>query len=294
MTQLKKGEVDLLESVPSDQQRALAEGYPHVRLYRYPSRRIDFISWNLRRRPFDSAEVRRALGMAIDRRAVIETAWGGNATECNSPVPPVLWAHDSTIAPLPFDPAGARAALERLGWRDENGDGVLERDGRPFEFEIVTNHTSPLRVDICTLVQSYLSRIGVKVDVRTMEFGTFIERVLDGDYDACVLELRIHSKLDLTDQWHSSAAGRNGYNVSFYSNPEVDRLIEQARECLDPEEARKLWSRVQRIIYRDQPFTFIAYPDEVNALHDRFCNVNPSALGFLADLHQWRVEPHCE
>jgi peptide/nickel transport system substrate-binding protein len=294
ITQLKKGEIDLLESVPSDLQKTLREEYPHIEFYRYPSRRLDFVSWNVTRAPFDDADVRRALTMAINREEIIQMIWGGNAVECTGPVPPVLWAHDATIEPFPFDPARARVLLEDLGWSDDDGDGVIERDGRDFELEIVTNHGNQMRADICTMVQSYLGRIGVKVNVRTLEFRAFIDKVRNADYDACMLELMVSTKLDLTDQWHSTATGFDGYNVSFYQNPEVDRLIEEARVSLDPEKARALWSRVQRIIYDDQPYTFVAVPEEVNALHERFCNVRPNAISFFANLRGWKVAPDCE
>jgi peptide/nickel transport system substrate-binding protein len=294
MTQLKKGEIDLLESVPADQQRVLSEGYDDIELYRYPSRRIDFISWNTLRTPFDDARVRRAMTMAIDRRELIATVWGGYARECTGPVPPVLWAHDDSIEPLPFAPDSARALLAKAGWRDTDGDGVRDLDGQPLAFEIVTNHSNQQRVDVCTMVERYLGRVGVEVDIRTMEFGTFIGRVQDGDYDACVLQVKVATKLDLTDTWHSDSHPRNGYNISFYSNPEVDRLIEEARVCLDQERARALWSRAQRIIYRDQPYTFVAVPDEVHALHRRFCNVRPNAISFFANLRHWSVAPDCD
>jgi peptide/nickel transport system substrate-binding protein len=294
MTQLKKGEVDLLESAPADQLASLQEDYPQLKVYRYPSRRVDFIGWNTRHELFADAGVRRALTMAIDRDEIIATVWGGNARQATGPIPPVLWAHDDSIQPLPFDPRRATAALSEKGWVDRDGDGILDRDGRVFAFEIVTNNSNQSRVDICTMVQGYLGAIGIDVTIRTLDFSTFIGTVLDGGYDACVLQLKVATKLDLTDQWHSSAVPRNGYNVSFYQNPEVDRLIEQARVCLDPERGRELWSQVQRIIYRDQPFTFIAVPDEINVLHERFCNVRPNAISFFANLRQWRVAPDCD
>jgi peptide/nickel transport system substrate-binding protein len=293
MTQLKKGEIDLLESVPYDQQRELLEGYPDIEIYRYPSRRIDFISWNLTRELFSGADVRRALTMAINRQELIETVWGGNAVECTSPIPSVLWAYDDSIRPIPFDPDRAREILAGLGWKDTDDDGVLDKDGAPFEFELITNQGNQQRVDVCTMVESYLRRIGVEANIRTMEFGTFIGKVRAGDYDACVLQLKMGTKPDITNTWHSSSVPPNGTNVSFYRNAEVDSLIEQARATIDPEVARPLWSRVQRIIYHDQPFTFIAIPDEVNALDGRFCNVQPNAISFFANLRYWRVEPDC-
>lgn len=295
ITQLKKGEIDMLESVPADLQETLRAEYPQVEFYRYPSRRSDFVSWNVTRPLFDDRAVRRALTMAIDCNEIIEMVWRGNAQQSTGPVPPVLWSHDDAITPLPFDPARARAALEEMGWRDRDGDGVIERDGNAFEFEIITNHGNQLRADICTMVQSYLGKAGIKVNIRTLEFGTVVDKLRKADYDAVMLELMVNTKGDLTDQWHSSATvDAGGFNVSYYKNPEVDRLIEEARVCLDTERARALWSSVQRIIYDDQPMTFLAVPQEMNALHERFCNVHPNAISFFANLREWKVDPNCD
>ena len=293
MTRLKKGEIDLLESVPSDQVRPLQEAYPEVRVYTYPSRGMTFVGWNVERAPFADREIRRALTMAIDRKEIIETVWAGNGMECRSPVHAILWAFDDAIEPLPHDPDAARAALDRLGWSDSDGDGVRDRDGKPFEFELITNYGSQQRVDVATMVEADLRKIGVIVRIRTLEFGTFIDRVMSAEFDACVLGWKTATKPDITGQWHSGSVPPNGYNISHYRNPLVDDLIARAAAALDQGEARALWSSAQRIIYEDQPFTFIAIPYEVTAVRDRFCNVQPNAISALYHLREWRLGANC-
>jgi peptide/nickel transport system substrate-binding protein len=294
ITQLKKGEIDLLESIPGDQLPDLAQNYPRLRVYSYLSREYWYIAWNLRESPFSDARVRTALTMAIDRREIIRTLWGGQATVCTSPIHPALWAFDATIEEIPYDSDGARRALEDLGWRDRDGDGVLDKDGRPFEFELITNGSSQQRVDVATMVEAYLDKIGVRANIRTMEFRTVVDRLFAFDYDGCLLGWATATKPDITTHWHSSAIPPNGYNISGYQNPEVDRLIDEAKVELDRERARALWSRVQRVIYRDQPFTFLLIPYEVTALDGRFCGVEPNAISFFYNLRDWRVGADCE
>ncbi len=83
-------------------------------------------------------------------------------------------------------------------------------------------------------------------------------------------------------------------NISFYQNPVVDDLIDRAKVTLDKREAKELWSQAQRIIYHDQPFTFIAIPHELNAAAERFCRVEPNAISFFYNLRDWRVGAACE
>jgi peptide/nickel transport system substrate-binding protein len=183
----------------------------------------------------------------------------------------------------------AKLILRKHGWRDSDGDGVLDRDGVPFEFDMITNHSSQQRVDIVTMAEAYLKKIGVKVNVHTLEFGVFIKKVMSSEFDSCVLGWKTATKPDITNLWHSTAVRPAGYNISSYQNSEVDSLIDQAKVTLDSKAAGALWSQVQKIIYRDQPFTFIAIPYEVNALHSRFCDVEPNAISFFANLRDWRL-----
>ncbi len=184
---LKTGEIDCLESLPADVVKDLQSNYPDINIYRYPSRAMDYIAWNLGNDLFADREVRRALAMAINIPEMIENLWGGMAQVLDSPVHPILWAHDPDMQLLPYDPERARALLGERGWTDSDGDGVLDKDGSPFEFEMTTNQGVQLRADVITMVQEYLRRIGVKVDARVLEFSTFIQGVIKGDFERCVL-----------------------------------------------------------------------------------------------------------
>jgi peptide/nickel transport system substrate-binding protein len=113
------------------------------------------------------------------------------------------------------------------------------------------------------------------------------------DYDAAVVEWKVQTKVDLTQLFHSSAKRPEGYNFTGYSNPEVDRLIEQALTQRDMKSAKQFWSEAQRAIYNDQPYTFIAVPQELTAIDDRFCNVSPSPISIFAHIAGWRIKPDC-
>jgi len=122
-----------------------------------------------------------------------------------------------------------------------------------------------------------------------MEYGAYIDRILAMDYDAAVVEWKVQTKVDLTQLFATSAKRPAGYNFIGYSNSRVDGLIGQALAERDMKRARKLWSEAQRAIYSDQPYTFIAVPDELTAVDDRFCNLKPSPISIFAHITDWRV-----
>jgi peptide/nickel transport system substrate-binding protein len=292
VSQLEANEIDLLESVQPGDLASIRKRRPDVEVHTVPSRRMSFIAWNEKRPPFDDREVRRALTMAIDRGEIIRTVWQGYAVECTSPIVPLLWAFDASIQAIPFDPEAARARLAERGYKDGDGDGVLDKAGVPLQIEMLVNDAQN-RIDVVTLVQAHLKRIGVRVDVRVMEYGAYIERILATDYDGAFVEWKATTKVDLTGLFHSKSMRPKGFNFVSYSNPEVDRVIDDALLKTDTASARALWDRAQRLIYEDQPYTFIAVPKEITALDDRFCGVNPSAISFFVHLPQWGVKPAC-
>lgn len=293
VTQLKTGEIDCLEAVPIDAVKDIRENYPDVNIYTYLSRGMVFVTWNLENEILADHDLRRALAMAINAPEIIETLWGGMAQVSDSPMHPLLWAHNSAMQTIAFDPQGAREALASLGWRDTNRDGVLDKDGRPLEFAMTTNQGVQVRVDVMTMVQEYLRRVGVKVDTQVLEWNAFIQGVVKGEFDSCVLGWVVETRADLTTFWHSTSTPPGGFNASRYKNPRVDSLIERARDSIDQGQARELWFECQQRIYEDQPIYFLSVPYNVVGLRDNFCSVEPSIHGFFVNLPQWQTGDAC-
>jgi peptide/nickel transport system substrate-binding protein len=293
VTQLESGEIDCLESLPLEAVSDIRTNHPEIRIYKYMSRQYVFIAWNLDDPLFGSAGVRRALAMAVNTDEMIRTLWGGMARASDSPMHPILWAHDPTMTAIPFDAEKAKALLADNGWVDTDGDGVLDKNGKRFEFEMISNQGNQLRSDVVTMTQAYLRRIGVKVTPRIFEWNTFIQRITQGNFDSCVLGWKTATRADLTDLWRSSSIPPHGYNVARYRNAAVDSLIDLAKDSPDMTSSRPLWYRCQRIIYDDQPILFLAVPYEVVGLKSRYCGVKPNAIGFFVNLPEWYVSDKC-
>ena len=199
------------------------------------------------------------------------------------------WRHPS-LEPWPFDPVASRADLEAFGWQDLDGDGFLERNGEKLAFEILTNSNSEVRVDAAVMIQEQLRRIGVDVDVETLEFNTVIGRSLQGDFDAVLGAWSIDTSLDLTYAFHSDSVD-DGYNFGAYESPELDALIDEARFEIDPERRVELLREAQRIIHRDQPYTFLWESQKLAGLSTRVRNARPNSSSPYFRLREWWVLP---
>jgi peptide/nickel transport system substrate-binding protein len=286
---LLAGELDFFDGLsPLDAERI--RDSPRLRLVTSDSRRFDYIGWNGRRPPFDDPVVRRALTLGIDRQALVDTLWRGFARVAAGPVPVGVWARDPELVPWPYDPDQARALLASRGFADHDGDGILDRDGHPLRFELTTNAGNRLRADAAVLIRDQLKRIGVDVEPRTMEFQTLIERNQAGDFDATISGWAIDTTLDLRPYFHSAEIAE-GQNFVAYRNAEVDQALDLARGEPDLASARPLLVRVQRILHREQPYTFLWEPRRLTAVARDLDGVEVTHLSSLATLARWTRAP---
>lgn len=286
--QLAAGDLDFVEQlsredldVLSTSKAAVANAYWH--------RQYTFIVWNGCREPFSRPEVRQALTFAIDRRTIVEALFGPLARVGVTPIPRSVWAFDSTLAPWPFDPERARQMLADLGWRDSDGNGVLDRDGKPFRFALSTNGDNRIRIDAASMISQQLAAIGVDARPVTLEFNALIDANMAHDFDATIAAWGIDTSLDLGYAFHTDSA-IDGYNYGCYSNADVDRLIEAAADQPRLEDAATMLHEIQRHIHLDQPYTFLWEPLRIDGRSRRLRDVSSNPLSAFFKLAQWRLQ----
>ena len=287
LAELESGGIDVMENVPAAQVKRLS-ARQDLELIKVHDLSYTFVCWNQRLALFSDPRVRRALTMAIDRRAIIDGVLFGNGKLLASPVMSLYWAHDPSLEPWPHDPQRARALLAEAGWKDTDGDGILDKDGRPFRFTLETNQGSQLRGDVAILVQDHLKKVGIDAQPRTLEFRAYLQKHDAHDFDAFVGGHREATKVDLKSLLHTSAID-GGYNHAGYSNAAMDALIDQARGETDTKAARQLWSRAQQLFHEDEPFTILFEMQRVNAVNRRIAGAKMSPRTAFMNLPAWSL-----
>lgn len=216
-----------------------------------------YIGYNLRNPLFADRDVRVALGMAIDIDPIIKYILYGEGERVTGPYPKITDWYDPNVKPLPHDPEGALKILHQKGWK-KNAEGWLEKDGKIFEFNLITNSGNPVRKNILTIVQESWRKIGIKCNTQLFEWAVFLKDFVNAlKYDALVLGWSMGIDPDLYQLWHSSQAGPRQLNFVGYKNPEADRLITRIRREYDREKQIEMAHALHRIIARDQPYTFL-------------------------------------
>lgn len=289
IAQLLAGSLDYVEQVPaSDAERITASAPAEV--VEFPTRQYTFIQWNTARPLFADADVRRALTLAIDRQALVDAIWRGHARVGSSPLLSTVWAHSDALQAWPYDPAEATRILNGKGWRDSDGDGILDRNGKPFAFELTTNSGSPSKADATVMLQEQLRRVGIAATPRIVEFNSLIERQVGHDFDGTLMSFNIDTSLDISYAFHSRSIA-DGQNYGAYRNAELDRLLDRLREITDPDAALPLFARAEAILHQEQPGTFLWEPNRLDARSARLQDARPNALSSLFNIREWWLRP---
>ena len=242
---------------------------PNVTIYSRPADVYSYIGWNLTLDIFKDVRVRRALTMAINREQIVKYVHWGMGHVSNGIFTPTMWACDTSIEPLPYDPQQSRRLLAQAGWRDTDGDGVLDKNGIPFKFRLTYNSNNEQRKNIAEVVQRELDKLNIKAEIIAYEWQVFREKVEERDFEACVMGWALGGDPDPYQIWHSSQRGKKkGFNFVNYVNPEVDRLIELQRTELDQEKRKTYLFKIQRLIHDDQPYTFLVVPEAATVMYN--------------------------
>jgi peptide/nickel transport system substrate-binding protein len=287
LTELLTGGIDFMRAVPPAEMRRVEES-DIAHAITYPARSYTFLVWNLRNPLFESAKVRRALTMAINRQQIVDALLYGYGRIAVSDAMPFQWEFNEALEPWPYDVEGARRLLEEEGWTDHDGDGIIDKDGRPFRFELRTNQGNDLREDIVVIVQNDLKQLGIDVQPRLVEWNTFITELKAKSFEASVSGWSVDFKFNPTDTF-STEAIEGKYNYPSYSNPVADSLMEQALVTLDRAQAKPLWDRYSEIIHEDQPYTFLYYLEERLGVSNRLRGVEADARGHLISAAGWWI-----
>ena len=227
-----------------------------------------YIGYNMRREPFEDWRVRKALGMVIDADKIIQYVLYGQGEKITGPFVKQTDYYNHSIKPLRYDPDGALRLLAEAGWR-RGPDGWLEKDGRRFQFTLITNQGNNLRKAILSIAQDSWRKIGIDVRTDVLEWAVFIqERVNKLDFDALILGWAMGIEPDLYQIWHSSQTNPNQLNFVGFRNEEADDLIIKIRQEYDHDKQVAYCHRLHEIIAEEQPYTFL-YVGKWTAILDK-------------------------
>lgn len=253
----------------------------------------NYIAWNNTHPIFSDKRVRWAMSYAIDRKSIIDKIVYGMATPIQSHIFQKSKFLNTELPEIPYDIEKAKRTLAEAGWKDTDGDGILDKviDGKKTDFKFTfTNNTNPKRKKVILILIEQLRQIGVEANIQEYEWSVFLDRVKKHNYDACFGGWQLSVTPDDPYQiWHSSQAVGEGSNYFSYKNPESDILLEQNRMEFDDTKRMDILKKWQQVVYDDQPVTFL-WSEPVRYLYsDRYRNARWYAYPDSPLMNEWWV-----
>ncbi len=289
--ELKRYSIDMMGLTPLQavRQTDYATFKREFNRFRYLDFSYAYLGYNLKHQFFKDKRVRQAITYAIDKKEIIDGILLGQGVAATGPIKPDMWAYNGNVRKCDYDPVKAVSLLQEAGFV-KGSDGMLKKDGKPFEFTILTSQGNDVRIRCAEFIQKKLADVGIKVKIRVIEWASFISEFIDKkNFEAVILGWTIPQDPDLFDIWHSSKQGPKELNFISYANSEVDELLVKARHTLKQEERKVYCYRIQEILAEEQPLTFLYIPYANMAIHKRFKGIEPAPSGIWYNFIKWYV-----
>lgn len=236
---------------------------------------------------FNDPAVRQALYYGLDRQALIQEVYGGQAIVAHSFLLPTNWAYNPGLRQYPYDPDRARELLGRAGWVD-GGNGVRQRGGQPFQFVLVTNEEEPRQVQLGQAMARQWSALGLHVEAQAVNFGDLTSNYLrPRAFDVALVSItEMPIDPDPYPLFHSTQRGEDGGNLSNYESESADRLLVTGRRTLARESRREIYFDFQELFATDLPLLPLFHPVFNYAVDARVREVKIGPLSEPSDRFQ--------
>jgi peptide/nickel transport system substrate-binding protein len=262
---IMKGDTQMIQAIPLTQIEAVKK-QGKVNVILAPGPQYEYVQFNFKDEnfpdkysPFKGQKTRQALAYAMNRQGMVDNVLKGSGSLMNSPFLPGSWADPGADAVnYPYDPEKAKALLAEDGWKPGK-DGVLEKDGHRFSFELQYNSGNSRREQVSAIIQQNLKDVGVEVKPRGIDFATWIDQnITPGKFPAILLGWSLNNPDPDAESIFSSKyfppAGQNG---GWYVNEKLDKLWVEGQKVIDQAERAKVYKEIGKEISIDLPYVFL-------------------------------------
>ena len=279
---LKQKKLDIGGLTPIQVDRQLDDNFKNnYAILQKPSFSYTYLGFNLKNEKFKDIKIRKALSYAINRQELVDILFFGYGKVCNGPFLPDSFAYNEEVETPKQDIEMAKKLLKEAGY-DEN---------HPFTFEIATNTGNDIRTNAAQILQYQLQKAGIIMNIRVMEWQAFLNTIVHPrNFEAVLLGWSLALTPDAYPLWHSSSSKLGGFNLVSYSNPEVDKLIEQGINTINRDELGVIYKDIFKKISDDLPYLFLYIPDSITVVNKNIKNIEPSVIGIMHNQKDWEIE----
>jgi peptide/nickel transport system substrate-binding protein len=241
---------------------------------------------------FGDVRVRKAIYHAIDRKSIVDLLLEGTVQIANSPIPPSSEYHNPNIDAPGYDPAKAIALLAEAGWKDTDGDGVVDKNGVKFSFEFMNRSGRSDRIAIAQVAQAQLKAVGIETTMIELEAAAWSQKWRTSQWDAQVGGWFMMSDASLTNYYHTRDGKNGSNNFTGFGNAELDRLMTESDLVLDYATRKPMLDKAQKILNDEVHSIYLYYRDSPWVVADNLTNFKGSGtnLGNWWNAWEWDLK----
>jgi peptide/nickel transport system substrate-binding protein len=260
---LESGDLDFVQSPVSPQDVTRVQSAAKLKVDRTPAAGYTYVTLNTADPILSDKRVRQALSHLVNKQQIIDTIYKGIGTPANGPIVPGMWAYSADVPSFDYNPDTARQLLDQAGWM-AGSDGMRSKDGQKMSLTVRTHSEDPDRKQLIQVLQSEFQNVGIEATTSSVEFPAFFQDVQDGKFQVGVIGWLNLSDPDRATFRQFTSDGTANYGK--YKNPQVDKLLTDARTTLDQTKARALYVDAVKQIVDDAPYIFVQYQEYI-AMH---------------------------
>lgn len=284
---LRSRQIDIGELEPMQLNRQVdQEFFEYYRRIEQLSHSYTYLGFNLRLDKFKDPRVREALSLGIDRQELVDILFLGHGQVCTGPFLPGGVAFNDSVKAPEMDVEKAKRLLKKAGYSEDH----------PFEFEIATSNSSEVRPYAAQIIQHQLAKIGVKVNLRVMEWQAFLNMVVfPRKFDTVLLGWSLSLTPDPYLVWHSDNDKPGAFNFIGYKNKEVDGLIKKAESLVDRKKLAVVQKEIFKKVVDDNAYLFLYIPNSISVVNKDISPIEPAVNGYWHNQIEWKLaEPESE
>lgn len=301
LLQLKSGEIDILSDVkPLDVAEVITNTNLSVKVVE--GRAYDFIGWNNidpkifaaenkleSHELFGNSEIRKALTLAIDRKMIVDEFLGEYGRVANGPISDIFgYELDKMETIKSYAPELAKQILQEEGWADSDNDGIRDKNGCKFQFDLSIPGGNPLRKVTAKIIKNNLAAVGIIAEIRSVEPSIFFDKLFKRELDAAIAGWSVPIPLDLTPYWHSSQE-KGIANIVTYQNKNVDSILGLFNTAILFDDKKQIVENFQHEMITNPPVTFLFWQNTVVVYNNRVENFTVNPLGNLQFCWKWEI-----
>jgi peptide/nickel transport system substrate-binding protein len=259
------------------------------RKFVYMTPGFSYIGWNLRSPYFKDARVRLAMSHMVDKQKIIDKINFGLGKTVTGPFFPFADQYNKDLSGILYNRDKAKELLDQAGWRDTNGDGWLDKDGVTFSFTFLYPSAAKITERVSTILKEDLKKMGINMKIDRLEWAAFLEKLKKYEFDATALGWSSGFQMDPYQIFHSSQAQvAGGSNYVGFMNQRADQIMERARVEFDEAKRNQMYREFHKILYEEQPYTFLYVSPKLSAVSRHFDNVIVHKAGL--DIMDWKIK----